>query len=111
MMRYDILLTKTPGDGFIARPLLWPDVVASGRNETEALTGVREALLNVLAQSRIVQLDLAEQQETEDDPWLRFAGMWQDVPEEEWERFQTAVTAARQTANQTIAVAQSDATN
>ncbi len=100
---YDIFLTKTPGDGFIARPFLWPDVVAAGRNETEALTGVRKALLKVLAQSRVVQLDLAEQRETQDKPWLRFASMWQDVREEAWERFQTAVTATGQTANQTIA--------
>lgn len=111
MMRYDILLTKSIDNGFIARPLLWPEVVASGQNETEALAGVREALLDVLAQSRIVQLDLSKEQETEDDPWLRFAGMWQDVPAEDWERFQAAVHAARQTANQTMVAAQPDTTN
>jgi len=109
-MRYDIVVTKTLGDGFIARPLLWPDVVASGRSETEALAGVREALIDVLAQSRIVQIELPEQHETEDDPWLRFAGMWQDVPEEDWERFQTAVAAVRQTANQANDVAHNAAT-
>lgn len=108
-MRYDIVLTKTPGNGFIARPLLWPDVVVSGRNETEALVGVREALLDVLAQSQIVQIDLPEERETADDPWLRFAGMWQDIPEEEWARFQTAVAAVRQAANQITDASHNDA--
>jgi len=111
IMRYDIVLTKTPGNGFIARPLLWPDVVASGRDETEALAGVREALIDVLAQSRIVQIDLPAQHETEEDPWLHFAGMWQDVPEEDWERFQSAVTAVRQSANQTTDASHDDATS
>jgi|SanBayMetagenome_1026888.scaffolds.fasta_scaffold494327_1 hypothetical protein len=50
-----------------------------------------------------IPFDLAEQRETQDKPWLRFTSMWQDVREEEWERFQTAVTATGQTANQTIA--------
>jgi len=75
------------------------------------LAGVREALTDVLAQSRIVQIDLPEWSETEDDPWLRFAGMWQDLSEEEWSRFQSAVTAARHAANQETHALPIDATS
>lgn len=93
-MQYDILLTQNPGNGFTARPLLWPEVVALGDNEGEALARVQEALAAFLANSRIVKIELPTPSPI-DDPWLRFVGMWSDIPEEQWESFQAAIAAHR----------------
>lgn len=98
-MRYDILLTETAGNGYVARPLLWPEVVASGANEAEALAAVQEALTAVLAKSRVVQIELPEPNTDDCDPWLPFVGMWKDMPEEEWESFQQSLKAIREAAN------------
>lgn len=98
-MHYDILLTKTAGNGYTARPLLWPEIVGSGDSEAEAIAQVRKALASALNQSRVVQIELPEADEV-DDPWLSFIGMWKDMPEEEWTSFQRSLIAVREAANQ-----------
>ncbi|MEZ4867528.1 MAG: hypothetical protein R3C14_39745 [Caldilineaceae bacterium] len=92
-MQYDILLTKHPNNGYTARPILLPELIIHADNELEVLDRVRQAINEVQAHSRIVQIE-AEPTEAEDDPWLRFAGMWVDDPD--WEIFQSAVAAFRQ---------------
>ncbi len=98
-MQYDILLTKSAENGYVARPLLWPEVVASGANEAEALAAVQEALAAVLAKSSVVQIELPEPSADDRDPWLPFIGMWKDMPDEEWDSFQRSVTAVREAAS------------
>jgi predicted RNase H-like HicB family nuclease len=83
-VQYDILLTKRPGNGYIARPVLWPEVVAAGADEAEALAAIHEALAEFLANSRIVQIEVPGPQEATADPWLRFAGMWSGVADAQW---------------------------
>jgi len=95
-MQYDILLTKVASNGYVARPIQWPEVVASGEDEAEALAAIRKVLAEFLDNSRIVQIELPTPTQSVEDPWLRFAGMWADIPDDQWERFQTAITEARQ---------------
>lgn len=90
-VQYDILLTKRASNGYIARPVLWPEVVAVGADEAEALAAIHEALAEFLANSRIVQIEVAAPQETTADPWLRFTGMWSGVADAQWQRFQAAI--------------------
>jgi predicted RNase H-like HicB family nuclease len=94
-MQYDILLTKQPNNGYIARPILLPEIVVSGADEEEVLARVREAIAGIYANSRIVRVNVAEPDETTNDPWLRFAGMWADDPN--WEQFQAHIEAFRRT--------------
>lgn len=100
-MQYDILLTKTTSNGYTARPLLWPEIVGSGDSEAAAIAQVRKALASALNQSRVVQIELPAPEEM-DDPWLRAAGMWQDMPEDEWNSFQDELARIRQTANYAV---------
>lgn len=81
-MRYDVLLTKDPQNGYTARPLLAPEISVTGTTEAETLARVRAALAQFHSQSRIVQVEVPD---TDDDPWLRYAGMWKDDPD--WDEF------------------------
>ena len=99
-MQYDILLTKVASNGYMARPIQWPEVVASGADEAEALAAICKALTEFLDNSRIVQIELPTPTRPVEDPWLRFAGMWADIPDDQWERFQTAISDVRQTVDQ-----------
>ena len=99
-MKYDILLTKVDGNGYVARPVQWPEVMATGVDEAAALAGVHSALAEFLANSRIVQIELPTPAQPAVDPWLRFAGMWADMPDEQWVQFQTAMANARHSIDQ-----------
>lgn len=95
-MKYNILLTKVAGSGYVARPMQWPEVVAAGEDEAKALVAVRKALTEFLANSKIVEIDLPAVNQPTEDPWLKFAGMWSDIPDDQWERFQASIADARQ---------------
>lgn len=97
-MQYDILLTKTAGNGYTARPLLWPEITGSGDSEAEAIAQVRKALASALNQSRVVQIELPAPDDV-DDPWLPLIGMWKDMPDEEWASFQRSLRDIREAAN------------
>lgn len=99
-MKYDILLTKVDGNGYVARPVQWPEVMAVGADEATALAGVHTALAAFLANSRIVQIELPTPEQSPEDPWLRFSGMWADIPDEQWAQFQTAIADARHAIDQ-----------
>ena len=74
-MRYDILLTKTPGNGYVARPILWPELTVSGDSENEALARMGEAIQDFATNSRIVQLELPAAITPVGNPWRQFAGI------------------------------------
>ena len=81
-MRYDVLLTKDAQNGYKARPLLAPEISVTGNTEDETLSRVRAALARLQSQGRIVQVEVPD---GNDDPWLRYAGMWKDDPD--WDEF------------------------
>jgi predicted RNase H-like HicB family nuclease len=89
-MAYDILVTKHPDNGYSARPLLWPELVLSGKDEAEVLARIRIALADFLAKSHIVRIEV-EPAADSSDPWLEYAGIWQDVPDSEWNEYLTAI--------------------
>ena len=93
-MTYRVLVTKNPGDGYTARALALPDIVASGTTESEAIEQLRTALADLQLHSRVVQVDLPLPSTPIENPWLHFAGMWEHDPD--WEAFQAAVDSYRQ---------------
>lgn len=90
---YDILLTRQANNGYLARPVLMPELVVAGEDEQEAIARVCTAITEHQTESRVVQVTLPVNQQTDDDPWLRFAGMWKDDPN--WEQFQADIAANR----------------
>lgn len=57
-MEYDILVTKQPTNGYLARPVLMPELVVSGADEAEVLALVQEAIARAAIDSRIVRIDV-----------------------------------------------------
>ncbi len=94
MMTYDVLVTREQNRRFKARVLLLPEIVATGSSEEEVLAQVKSAITDLRTSSRIVQVDVPPLSGIEDDPWLRYAGMWADDPD--WDLFQAEITAFRQ---------------
>lgn len=90
-MTYDVLLTKQD-DKFVARVSQWPAIVAESDTEAEALRNVQVRLQSLLAQGRIVQLELDIQ--PEEHPWQQFAGMFANDPD--WEAFQASIREYRE---------------
>ena len=93
-MTFDVLLVKQPNDGYIARPVFWPDAVAHGATEQEALNGVRVLIHSLLAQTQLVQDEIAGSQEQTDNPWLDKAGVFANDPT--WDSFQKVMSNYRQ---------------
>src|SRR5437867_3771256 len=93
-MTSSVLVTKNPGDGYTARALALPEIVASGATETEAIAQLRAALVDLRVHSRVIQVDLPLPGEPLEPGWLRFVGMWEHDPD--WEDFQTTVETYRQ---------------
>lgn len=70
-----------------------PDVDVSGTDDAEVLARVRAAIAHLHATSRLVQVEGPPLAQTSDDPWLSFAGMWEEDPE--WDMFQAVIQAFR----------------
>ncbi|MCE7988210.1 MAG: hypothetical protein DYG89_44185 [Caldilinea sp. CFX5] len=109
-MKHNILVTKVAGNGYVARPVQWPEVVASGEDEAEAIAAVRQALAQFLSSSRIVQIELPATDQPSEDPWLQFAGMWSAMPDEQWDRFQASIAEARELMDQQQELMQTEPT-
>lgn len=92
-MTYDILVTREAEKKYKARVLLLPEIVVTGKNEADVLNQVKVAIAHLRASSHIVRLDAPGLTGDSDDPWLRFAGYWQDDPD--WESFQEEIFAFR----------------
>jgi hypothetical protein len=92
-MEYAVLLTKQPNNGYIARSLLLPGIVVNGIDEAEALAQMRIALSDVQRHSRVVQISVPTQDETENNPWLRLTGVFANDPT--WDEFQAKIAANR----------------
>lgn len=100
-MMYSVLLTKQPNSLYTARVLSLPDVVVSGTDDAEVLARVRTTIALMHANSRLVQVEAPPLASESDDPWLRFAGMWENDPD--WDQFQSEVSAFRQAIDQETA--------
>ena len=58
------------------------------------LARVRAAITHMQVSSRLVQVEVPPLAETSEDPWLRFAGMWEDDPD--WDLFKSEIEAFRE---------------
>ncbi|MFO7538413.1 MAG: hypothetical protein R6X32_10180, partial [Chloroflexota bacterium] len=94
VMTYDVLVTREKNQHYKARVLLLPEIVATGSSEAEVLEQVKTAITDLRTSSRIVQVDVPALTGADEDPWLRYAGMWADDPD--WDLFQAEIDAYRQ---------------
>ena len=93
-MTYDVLVTRTDRSRYTAHALLFPNVTATGRNESDVLAKVQSAIADLRAKSRIVSVDVPTIPDDKDDPWVRFAGAWKDDPD--WDVFQEEMRTFRE---------------
>lgn len=55
----------------------------------------RAAITYMQVNSRLVQVEVPPLTEMPNDPWLRFAGMWEEYPD--WDLFQSKIQSFRET--------------
>lgn len=84
-MTFDVVLQKQADDGYVARPVLWPDSAAHGTTEQEALDRVRALIRDLLSRSQFVQVEVDVSDREVEHPWLAKAGMFSDDPT--WDDF------------------------
>lgn len=92
-MQDDIMVTKDPQNGYSACPLAMPELVITGTDEADVLEKMREAIVALHSQSCIVRIDVPSDNRSADDPWMQFAGMWNDDPD--WKQFQSDINDFR----------------
>ena len=85
-MTYNVLLTRRKNK-FIARVRQWPAIIVEGDTEEEVLRKAQADLQSLLAEGRIIQLEL--EVKSEGHPWKQFAGMFADDPD--WDAFEDAM--------------------
>lgn len=79
-MVFDVILLKQAENGYVARPVLWPDAVVHGATEQEALDRVRVLIHDLLSRTKFVQVEVEVPEYQVDNPWLAKAGMFADDP-------------------------------
>jgi predicted RNase H-like HicB family nuclease len=84
-MIFDVILLKEANNGYVARPILWPDVMAQGATEQEALDQVQNLIRSQLGEARLVQIRVDVPEEKSKNPWIAKAGAFADDPT--WEDF------------------------
>lgn len=76
-MKINVLLRPAVPKGYIATVLGWPSLMIEGSTKDDALKLAREAVMQQLSEFELVTLDLAQ---NANDPWAKFAGMWENDP-------------------------------
>ncbi len=77
-MTVDVLLEAQPGGQVRATLLGWPELIAEGASDAEALARLRQLLAARLTGARIVPLTLEAGAPAH--PWLRLAERFRDNP-------------------------------
>ncbi len=77
-MTYNAVVENDRGRNYRATVLGWPDCTVAGATREEALSRLREALRERLSTVEIVPLEIDLPESA--NPWVRFAGMFQDDP-------------------------------
>lgn len=77
-MTYNAVVESDQGKRYRATVLGWPDCTAAGATREQALARLRELVVKRLSEVEIVPLEI-DLPETA-NPWVRFAGMFQDDP-------------------------------
>ncbi len=90
-----VLVTQCSDQVWIAKLLTWAGFAVEGHSREDALLKLDQQVKAQLAGGEIAYLDLPLAQSK--NPWLAIAGKYQDDPN--WDEYQAAIEAARQTAN------------
>lgn len=96
-MIFDVILLKEKENGYIARPLLWPDSATHGATEQEALERVHILIRDLFSRTRLVQVDV-DVPNDEENPWVSEAGIFADDPQ--WDGFIASMLQFRQQTNE-----------
>ncbi len=101
-MTFDVILQKQLDNGFIARPVLWPDSMVRGETEQEAIARVRVLIRDLLTETQLVQVEIEAPQSQTDNPWIAKAGAFADDPN--WDDFIQAMADYRRQLDEEQAV-------
>jgi hypothetical protein len=93
-MTFDVVLVKEANNGYIARPVLWPDSTVHGATEQEALRRVRALIHDLLNRTQFVQVQVDVSETQASNPWLAKAGIFADDPT--WDEFLQEMAEYRQ---------------
>ena len=78
-MTFDVPVLRQPGNGYIARPVFWPDAIAHGATEQEAIASVRLLIRDLLEQMQVVQVEVDTSSDQPENLWLSKAGPLQKI--------------------------------
>lgn len=92
-MTFAVILQKQASNGFIARPVLWPDSVVHGATAEEALSRVQTLIQELLGKTQFVKVEVDAPEAQAANPWLARAGMFADDPT--WDDFLQAMADYR----------------
>ena len=83
-MTCQVLVEQRGEMDFTATVLGWPDSTVRGATREQVLGRIRQAMLDRLARSEIVSLELVplakDSPSSAEHPWLKYAGVFQDNP-------------------------------
>ena len=83
-MTCHVLVEQKGERNFTAAVLGWPDSMVRGDTREQVLDRVRQAMINRLAHSEIISLELVpstkEHPSSAEHPWLKYAGAFKDNP-------------------------------
>ena len=82
-MTVDVLVRREPKGRYTATVLGWPECTASAASRDEAIERTRQALVDLLAEAEIVQLDVKVRPAS--SSLAQFVGMWAE--DETFDRF------------------------
>ena len=77
---------------FKATVLGYPVLEGCGPTREKAISEAERALHRAVANGEIVSVTVGS---PDPNPWLRDAGMWRDMPEEDWAAYQDAIADYR----------------
>jgi predicted RNase H-like HicB family nuclease len=92
-MEYTVLIQSKRGGGFKATIPALPKCQSTGATEDEAIANLRTVLSKFLKKTKVTSIQVDENGQQQNDPWLAMAGMWRDDPT--WDEYQRLIKKYR----------------
>jgi hypothetical protein len=97
-MSYPILLRSKPKNGYVATALTLSNIEVEAPTREQALSEIRQVILDTLAQGEIIDLEISESEPIIASTYEELSGMFKDDPTfpeflEEVEKYRTARNA------------------
>lgn len=96
-MIFDVMLIKETENGYIARPVLWPESAVYGPTEKDVLDRIRGLIRDLSTRTQFLQIELDVPVRQIENPWSIKAGMFANDPT--WEDFLNAMADYRRQQN------------